>query len=78
MGFNEEIELEANRLKFGKIKYSPKAIDTAMRKMKERNDAGGLAGLTTWPEVQEEFHNEISRCTPRKSKPYRSGKRSSK
>ncbi len=74
MGFNEEIEQYARELAG---KYPQKAIDTALRRMKERNTAGEFEGWA-WIEIQEEFLNEISRRSPRKSKPYRSGKRGSK
>ena len=78
MGFNDEIELYANNLRYSKIrKYSEKGIDKALVTIKERNAAEDFTGWT-WAEVCEEFINAVNRASPTRSKPYQSGKRMSK
>ncbi len=78
MGFNEEIELYANKLRYSKTKkYSEKGIDKALVTMKERNAAGEFKGWA-WAEVCDEFINAVNRSSPIRSKPYKSGKRMSK
>lgn len=77
MGFSEEIERYANQLRYGKKKYSKKAIEKALAIMKEY-DLKKDRGWTSWNDVLEDFDNEVAKATTPKSKPYRSGRRSSK
>jgi hypothetical protein len=78
MGFNEEIELYAKKLRYSKTKkYSEKGIDKALTRMKEQNVAGEFQGWA-WSAVVDEFINAIIRYSPLRERPYRSGKRSSK
>ena len=68
MGFDEEIERYANQLRYGKKKYSEKAIEKALVIMKEY-DAKQTRGWTSLNDVSEDFHTEIDRATAPKSKP---------